>query len=147
MRSFAVAILFLVSAALAAPAVVPKANVGYAVFCTDINYGGSCVEVVEPASTVPYNGGCANTTPPVHQEHLERARRDRRIHLLPVPVRAPCPGTPSGSLTQLFAWVSDYSELNCGGTRLVISGQIPDFRVASVNFNDKAQSWSCGSAL
>ncbi|KAJ7836272.1 hypothetical protein B0H14DRAFT_3460836 [Mycena olivaceomarginata] len=123
MRSFAVAILFLVSAALAAPAVVPKANVGYAVFCTDINYGGSCVEVVEPASTVPYNGGCANTTPPFTKS-ISSAH-----------------GVTDGYTCFL------YPELNCGGTRLVISGQIPDFRVASVNFNDKAQSWSCGSAL
>ncbi|KAJ7906082.1 hypothetical protein B0H13DRAFT_1881025 [Mycena leptocephala] len=40
-----------------------------------------------------------------------------------------------------------YPQLGCLGTRLVISGQIPDFRAASVNFNDKALSWSCGSAL
>ncbi|KAJ7875619.1 hypothetical protein B0H13DRAFT_2056477 [Mycena leptocephala] len=62
MCSFTV-ILSIVSVALAAPAaLVPKASVvGLAVFCTDINYGGSCVEAV--AAPYTSEGGCASTSP------------------------------------------------------------------------------------
>ncbi|KAF7378184.1 hypothetical protein MSAN_00242900 [Mycena sanguinolenta] len=120
MRTIAV-ILSLMSVAFAAPAIVPKANVGLAVFCTDINFGGSCVEIVEPAFSG--EGGCANNTPPFVKS-ISSAR-----------------GVTDGYTCFL------YPELNCQGTRLVISGQIPDFRVPSINFNDKAVSWSCGSVL
>ncbi|KAF7368342.1 hypothetical protein MVEN_00155700 [Mycena venus] len=124
MRSFAV-IISLVTMAFAVPAaIVPKAStVGLAVFCTDINFQGSCVEVVEPPFTDTPEAGCANMGAPFVKS-ISSAR-----------------GVTDGYTCFL------YPELNCKGTRLVVSGQIPDFRAPSVNFNDKALSWSCGSAL
>ncbi|KAJ7831648.1 hypothetical protein B0H13DRAFT_2430623, partial [Mycena leptocephala] len=122
MRSSTV-ILSIISVTLAAPTtLVPKASVvGLAVFCTDINYGGSCVEIVEPPFTG--EGGCASTSP-IFTKSISSAH-----------------GVTDGYTCFL------YPEINCQGKRLVISGQMPDFRVPSINFNDKALSWRCGSAL
>ncbi|KAJ6476637.1 hypothetical protein DFH09DRAFT_1216383 [Mycena vulgaris] len=123
MRSFTV-ILSFISAALAAPAVLtPKATtVGMAVVCTDINFGGRCVEFVSGPLHVDL-AGCANMDP-TFQKSISSAH-----------------GVTDGYTCFL------YPEQNCKGTRLVVSGQIPDFRAPSVNFNDKAQSWACGSVV
>ncbi|KAF7339142.1 hypothetical protein MVEN_01991000 [Mycena venus] len=94
-----------------------------AVICTDINYGGNCIEFVSPPFDSAHPLGCA-------------------------PLKAPYAGNISSAhgVTDGYTCFL-YPQLGCLGTRLVISGQIPDFRAASVNFNDKALSWSCGSAL
>ncbi|KAJ7601150.1 hypothetical protein C8J56DRAFT_880677 [Mycena floridula] len=123
MRSFSV-VLALISAVAAAPSLVARAPVPLGEVCTDINFGGSCV-VFEAAApfTAGHPSGCAANTAPFIKS-ISSAR-----------------GLTDGYTCFL------YSESNCQGTRLVISGQIPDFRAASVNFNDKALSWSCDSAL
>ncbi|KAJ7931797.1 hypothetical protein B0H13DRAFT_1857762 [Mycena leptocephala] len=94
-----------------------------AVICTDINYGGNCIEFVSPPFDSAHPLGCA-------------------------PLQAPyaCNISSAHGVTDGYSSFL-YPQLGCLGTRLVISGQIPDFRAASVNFNDKALSWSCGSAL
>ncbi|KAJ7113091.1 hypothetical protein C8R44DRAFT_882118 [Mycena epipterygia] len=122
---FAFTFLLLILTVLAAPSVLlPKAVVQLAVICTDVNFAGSCNVIVAPA---PFDSvhpiGCAPMTAPFIKS-ISSVR-----------------GVTDGYTCLL------YPELNCLGTRLVISGQIPDLRVASVDFNDKALSWNCGSAL
>ncbi|KAF8180549.1 hypothetical protein K438DRAFT_1976736 [Mycena galopus ATCC 62051] len=122
MRSSFAAILAVISVALAAPAtLVAKQEIGLAVFCTDINFEGDCVEV----ESQPFHGqgGCANLAAP-YIDSISSAR-----------------GVTDGYTCFL------YSGLDCTGSSLVVSGQIPDFLAASVNFNDKAVSWSCGSVV
>ncbi|KAF8158803.1 hypothetical protein K438DRAFT_1986217 [Mycena galopus ATCC 62051] len=108
MRSFAV-IISLISVALAAPSLFPKAD-------------GTAWKSSNP-HTYTGQGGCANMTPPF------------------VASISSAHGVTDGYTCFL------YPELNCQGTRLVISGQIPDFLDPSINFNDKALSWSCGSVV
>jgi hypothetical protein len=163
MRSSTV-ILSIISVALAAPVsstfpaiaatadsalhqatLVPKASVvGLAVFCTDINYGGSCVEIVEPPFTG--EGGCASTST-IFTKSISSAHGvtdGYTCFLYPWVLRL---SYQYGALKMLNTYFLLCSEINCQGKRLVISGQMPDFRVPSINFNDKALSWSCGSAL
>ncbi|KAJ7601148.1 hypothetical protein C8J56DRAFT_27319 [Mycena floridula] len=123
MRSFSV-VLVLISVVAAAPSLVARAPVAMGEICTDINFGGSCVVFEAPAPFIAgHPFGCPAMTAPFIKS-VSSAR-----------------GLTDGYTCFL------YSELNCQGTRLVISGQIPNFRAASVNFNDKALSWSCDSAL
>ncbi|KAF7365864.1 hypothetical protein MVEN_00460900 [Mycena venus] len=126
MHTFTVT-LSLVAAVLAAPSamLVPRAAVPLGVICTDINFKGSCVTftVAAPFDAAHSPTGCADMTAPF-------IRSVSSAH-----------GVTDGYTCFL------YSELGCVGERLVISGQIPDFTAPSVNFNDKALSWNCGSAL
>ncbi|KAJ6532920.1 hypothetical protein DFH09DRAFT_1370166 [Mycena vulgaris] len=142
MRSFTV-ILSVLAAVLAAPrALVPRAVVPLAVICTDVDFAGSCVTIVSPAPfesahpigcapmTAPFTPGAKTDAPGCQQTLLELKLCDHRERW-----------------AQRRARLRGVFELNCGGTRLVVSGKIPDFRAAAVNFNDKALSWNCGSAL
>ncbi|KAJ6532861.1 hypothetical protein DFH09DRAFT_1370131 [Mycena vulgaris] len=143
-RSFTV-ILSVIAAVLAAPvhfnspppslqgvnltsvfqsALVPRAVVLLAVICTDVNFAGSCVTIVSPA---PFDSAHPIACAPMTAPFIKSVSSTR--------------GMTDGYTCFL------YPELNCGGTRLVVSEKISDFRAAVVNFNDKVLSWNCGSAL
>ncbi|KAJ7289444.1 hypothetical protein C8J57DRAFT_1277706 [Mycena rebaudengoi] len=116
----------IVAVSAAPSALVPRAPVLLGEVCTDINFKGSCITFVAAGpftAGTPGAHGCADNTAPFIKT-ISSAR-----------------GLTDGYTCFL------YSELKCAGKRVVISGQIPDFRAPNINFNDKALSWSCDSAL
>ncbi|KAJ7058498.1 hypothetical protein C8F01DRAFT_292317 [Mycena amicta] len=122
MRSFRVILsLVTVGAVIAAPA---PTVIGLAVICTAVDFNGSCIQFVSPEPfDSAHPSGCVPMTAPFSKS-VSSAR-----------------GVTNGYTCFLYA------DLACATKPLVISGQIPNFLSPSVDFNDKAVAWSCGSAF